>query len=182
MKRKVHFCQLYCFNPRLRNVVYKRGKMVNNTEMRTAIAKQISVRMKAKNFSILTLEREAGLKTHSVRNILRGKSKRPSADILQAVADVLGCTVKDLLQNQEIFQEEEFSESKDEQLNETYAYPTLYLDTVQFVNNVLHQKGRNVTVKQALTCFEEIYFHSAQKDPTKVDKEFSEWWIDLVVG
>lgn len=166
----------------LLNIVYKRRKMVNTAEMSTALAKQISVRMKAKNFSILTLEREAGLKTHAVRNILRGKSKRPSADILQAVSDVLGCTVKDLLQNQEIFQEEEFAESKDEQLNETYAYPSLYLDTVQFVNHVLQQKGHNVTVKQALTCFEEIYFHSAQKDPTKVDKEFGEWWIDLVIG
>lgn len=145
------------------------------------VAKQITIRMKAKNFSVHTLEKEAGLKTHAVRNILRGKSQRPSADILQAVADVLGCTVRDLLQNQEIFQED-FTESKDEQLNEPYAYPTLYCDTVQFVNNVLRQKGYNVTVKQAFTCFEEIYFHSIQKDPTKVDREFGEWWIDLVVG
>lgn len=150
--------------------------------MSTSIAKQISVRMKAKNLSIHTLEREAGLKTHAVRNILRGKSKRPSADILQAVADVLGCTVKDLLTNQDIFQEENFSELKDERLNTTYAYPTLYAETVQFVNEVLQQKDEHATVKQAQTCFEEIYFNSAQKDPSKVDKEFGEWWIDLVLG
>ncbi|OJW46260.1 MAG: hypothetical protein BGO67_08565 [Alphaproteobacteria bacterium 41-28] len=146
------------------------------------VAKQISVRMKAKNLSILTLEREAGLKTHAVRNILRGKSKRPKADILQAVSDVLGCTIKDLLQNQEIFQEEDFSESKNELLNESYAYPDLYMDTVQFVNEILKQKGEKITVKQAFTCFEEIYLHSSQKDPSKVDKEFGEWWIDLVMG
>lgn len=155
--------------------------MCHNAEMSTQIAKQISVRMKAKNLSILTLEREAGLKTHAVRNILRGKSKRPAADILQAVSDVLGCTVKDLLQNQEVFQEEDFSESNDERLNTTYAYPALYVETVQFVNEILQQKGETATVKQALTCFEEIYFNSAQKDPSKVDKEFGEWWIDLVL-
>lgn len=68
----------------------------HNAFMNTSVAKQISVRMKAKNLSILMLEREAGLKNHAVRNILRGKSKRPSADILQAIADVLGCTVKEL--------------------------------------------------------------------------------------
>lgn len=149
--------------------------------MSSQVAKQITIRMKAKNFSVHTLEKEAGLKTHAVRNILRGRTQRPSADVVQAVADVLGCTVKDLLQNQEIFQED-FTESKDEQLNEPYTYPALYQDTVQFVNDILQQKDYNVTVKQALTCFEEIYFHSAQKDSTKVDKEFGEWWIDLVVG
>lgn len=156
--------------------------LCNTADMSTAIAKQISVRMKAKNFSILTLEREAGLKTHAVRNILRGKSKRPAADILQAVSEVLGCTVKDLLQTQEIFQEEELAESNDERLHTTYAYPTLYVETVQFVNDILQQKGETATVKQAQTCFEEIYFNSAQKDPSKVDKEFGEWWIDLVMG
>lgn len=156
--------------------------MVNNGEMSTALAKQIAVRMKAKNFSILTLEREAGLKTHAVRNILRGKSKSPSVDIVHAVSEALGCTVKDLLQNEELFQEEELTESKNEKLNEPYAYPKLYLETVQFVNETLQQEGHTITVQQALTCFEEIYFHSSQKDPTKVDKEFGEWWIDLVAA
>ena len=156
--------------------------MCNDGEMKTALAKQITIRMRAKNFSIHTLEKEAGLKMHAVRNILRGKSKSPSVDIVHAVAEALGCTVKDLLQNQELFREEEFAESKDERLNESYTYPRLYTETVQFVNDTLRQKGHKVTVKQALTCFEEIYFHSAQQDPTKVDKEFGEWWIDLVIG
>ena len=156
--------------------------MCNNAEMSTAIAKQISVRMKAKNLSVLTLEREAGLKTHAVRNILRGKSKRPAGDILQAVSDVLGCTVKDLLQNQDIFQEEGLPESNDERLHTSYAYPALYVETVKFVNEALQQRKDPATVKQAQTCFEEIYFNSAQKDPSKVDKEFGEWWVDLVIG
>lgn len=150
--------------------------------MSTQVAKQISVRMKAKNLSILMLEREAGLKSHAVRNIVRGNSKRPSADVLQAIADVLGCTVKDLLQNQEIFQEEDISESKNERLNDAYEHSDLYMDTVKFVNETLKQKNKKVTVQQALTCFEEIYFHSCQKDSSKVDKQFAEWWIDLVIG
>lgn len=150
--------------------------------MSTSIAKQISVRMKAKNLSTLILEREAGLKTHAVRNILRGKTKRPRADILQAVSNVLGCTVNDLLENQDIFEEEEGVESKNELLTTSYTYPILYLETVKFVNETLHQKKREVTVQQAFTCFEEIYFHSLQKDSSKVDKDFGEWWIELVVG
>lgn len=153
----------------------------HNAFMNTSVAKQISVRMKAKNLSILMLEREAGLKNHAVRNILRGKSKRPSADILQAIADVLGCTVKELLENQDIFQNN-LSESQIKRLNETYSYPNLYIETVRLVNNLLQQKKSKATFQQAMTCFEEIYFHSAQKDPSNVDQKFAEWWVDLVLG
>lgn len=149
--------------------------------MNTSVAKQISVRMKAKNLSILMLEREAGLKNHAVRNILRGKSKRPSADILQAIADVLGCTVKELLENQDAFQDD-LSDAQSERLNESFCYPELYFDTVKFVNNLLQQKKSKATFQQAITCFEEIYFHSAQKDSSKVDEKFAEWWVELVLG
>ncbi len=38
--------------------------------MSTPLAKQIFVRMKAKNLSIASLEREAGVSAHSVQNIL----------------------------------------------------------------------------------------------------------------
>jgi hypothetical protein len=38
----------------------------------------------------------------------------------------------------------------------------------------IQQKEKEVIVKQALTCSEEIYFHSLQKDLSKIDKEFGE--------
>lgn len=148
--------------------------------MSAQIAKQISARMKAKDISLSTIERKAGLKTHTVQNILRGKSKKPSAEIVQAIADVLGCTVKDLLNKQETFQENETSESTKEILNSTYDYPELLLETMQWINNRMQQEENKFTVKQVLTCIEEIYLHSLQKDATKVDQKFAEWFIDLM--
>ncbi|MBP9674327.1 MAG: helix-turn-helix transcriptional regulator [Bacteriovoracaceae bacterium] len=147
--------------------------------MSTAVAKHISTRMRAKNLSLSELEKEAGLKPHAVQNILRGRSKRPSADILQAVADVLGCSVKDLLTPQEITYEEELAHPNKELLNREYEHPELFSKIVNFVNDALKSKENKLTIEQFINCIQEIYLHSLQKDPTKVDEEFAEWWVDL---
>ena len=65
--------------------------------MSTPIAKQIFTRMRAKNLTFYELQKKAGLKPHAVQNILRGKSQKPSAELLQAIARELGCTIEDLL-------------------------------------------------------------------------------------
>lgn len=148
--------------------------------MSTQIAKQISTRMKAKNLSLAALEKEAGLKPAVVQNIIRGKSKKPSAEILQAVSEVLGCTVKDLLNKEEIFQENETLESDKEILNNKCDHPALLLKTVKWLNDQMAHQESNLTVKQVLTCIEEIYLHSLQTNPTKVDQGFGEWFIDLI--
>lgn len=146
--------------------------------MSTALARQISTRMKAKNISILTLEREAGLKTHAVRNILRGHSKRPSAETLQAIADMLGCTVKGLLEKQGLFANDENEGSKNELLSSVYKHPNLLLDVAKLVNTKASQKS--LTVQQVFTSIEEIYLHSLHKDPRQADENFAEWFIDLI--
>lgn len=148
--------------------------------MSTQLAKQISARMKAKNLSVSTLEREAGLKTHAVQNIIRGKSRKPSAELLQAVADVLGCTIKELLESQDIFDEDDAAKSKNEVLDAPYENPALFLETVKIVNAKLENKKNKISTQQAITCIEEIFFHSLQKDASYVDQEFADWFIDLV--
>ncbi|MBA3814344.1 MAG: helix-turn-helix transcriptional regulator [Alphaproteobacteria bacterium] len=126
-----------------------------------------------------TLEKEAGVRPHAVQNILRGKSKKPSAELLQAVADVLGCNVKDLLRPKESYDEEELSSSRKEFLSHAYDNPDLFVETVQFVNAALREKENSLTIEQFMRCVEEIYIQSLQKDPNQVDEDFAEWWIDL---
>jgi transcriptional regulator with XRE-family HTH domain len=135
--------------------------------------------MRAKNLSLAELEKEAGLKRHTVQNIMRGRSKRPSADIMQAVADVLGCSVKDLLTQQEISYEENLSQSNKELLSREYEHPELFSEIVIFVNTALKNKENKLTIEQFISCIQEIYLHSLQKDPSQIDEEFAEWWIDL---
>ena len=147
--------------------------------MSTQIAKQISTRMKAKNLTVWALEKKAGLRVGSVRNILRGNSKKPSAELLQAIADALGCTVQDLLQDQHIPEGDE--RGREVFLESEYQNAELLLATTTCVNAKLRQHAPHITVKQALVCIEEIYLHSLQHGGKKVDEVFADWFIGLVV-
>lgn len=146
------------------------------------IDQQITVRMKAQNLSIVELEDKAGLKTHAVRNILRGKSKSPSAVNLQAIADALGCSVKDLLSTPEVL-EESLPISLEEVLHSQYAAydkKSLLPEVVKALEGLIQKQHKNLTVEQFLTSVREIYLHSLQKDPTKVDMDFAEWFMGLM--
>ncbi len=148
--------------------------------MDTLIARQIAIRMKAKNLSIPHLEKEANLATHAVRNILRGKSRRPSGELLQAIADALGCTVRDLLTDeQRIFEENDPAESQEELLDSP-CKQKLMAETFKTVQCKITEKKRELTARQVLSSIQEIYLHSLEKDPEKVDDAFADWFIGLV--
>ena len=128
--------------------------------MSTQLAQQLEIRMRAKNLSAIDLEKEARLNSHAVRNILRGTSKKPSAETLQAVSDVLGCTVKDLLAKQTPLQDDDLDNSQDAIMDTECSSLNLLQQTVQFVDAKLvqHAKARRraPTVRQSLTCVQEI--------------------------
>lgn len=147
------------------------------------IAQQVQVRMRAKHLSIPELESQAGLKTHAVRNILRGKSKNPSAVNLQAIADVLGCSVKDLLETPEVLEEGPQTASLEKVLQATYSkYDKKHLlpEVVKTVETLVQKQKKDLTIEQFLTSVKEIYLHSLQKDPTKVDIDFAEWFMGIM--
>ncbi|MBX9804818.1 MAG: helix-turn-helix transcriptional regulator [Alphaproteobacteria bacterium] len=149
--------------------------------MRTIIAKQIHARMKAKNISTVEIERQAGLKPHAVRNILRGHSKRPSVDIVHAVAHVLDCTVDDLIQGMNIFTDDKMGKTIEELLDQSYK-AGLLTETVKLIDAKVKKENHNLTIGQILTCVEETYLHSLQKGLNKVDKDFADWFMGLVSG
>jgi transcriptional regulator with XRE-family HTH domain len=147
------------------------------------IDQQITARMKARNMSIVELEAKAGLKTHAVRNILRGKSKSPSAVNLQAIADALGCSVKDLLTTPEVLEEGPKTTSLEEVLQgayTTYDKRGLLLDVVKAVDSLIRKESKHLTVEQFVTSVTETYLHSLQKDPSKVDLDFTKWFMGLM--
>lgn len=147
--------------------------------MTTVLAKQIAARMKAKNISTITLEREAGLKAHMVRNILRGFSRRPRIDIVHSIARILECTVDDLLQGQDIFTDDETGETRKELLTHEYK-PGLLMDTLKLIDSKVKQGKHHLTNQQLLTCIEEVFVYSLQKNSKGVDEDFVDWFMDMV--
>ncbi|ASX28171.1 transcriptional regulator [Rickettsia sp. MEAM1 (Bemisia tabaci)] len=62
----------------------------------TVLQKNLYKFIKERNIQITELERKAELKKNSVYNIIKGISRKPSAEILQTIADTLGVLIKDL--------------------------------------------------------------------------------------
>jgi transcriptional regulator with XRE-family HTH domain len=137
--------------------------------------------MKAKNLSRGVLAKQAGLEAYVISNILRGKTKRPKGDVLQAIADVFGCSVRDLLtENQGVFKENDVTASKDDILGSPYKHLDLLKETIKIVNDRIEARKQDLTVQQALRLVQETYLHSLQKKPEKVDPNFVEWFIGLI--
>jgi len=111
---------------------------------------------------------------------LRGKSKRSSAVILQAIADILGCSVKELLATPSVLQEDKTHQSLENLLKEKNANASLMGDCVTAIEDYLQKTKKTITTAQYLTCLRELYLHSLQKDPQKVNEDFAEWFIDLM--
>src|SRR5438445_761981 len=63
------------------------------------LQQRLKEKMTAIRISAHALEKQAGLKPSAVQNILHGRSKKPSAEILFAVAKILGCPVDELIDN-----------------------------------------------------------------------------------
>lgn len=125
--------------------------------------------------SVAEFERKAGIKTNVARNILRGQSKRPTGETLQAIANFIGCSMQDLLPK----------ESNPSQLNAkmlaepaiTIEYPELLNETLNYILKINKENKYGLSLKQAVIILEEAYSYSIEKGSPQIDKDFIEWFI-----
>lgn len=83
-----------------------------------------------KNYRVSKVEELAGLKHGNLSNILSGRSKKPSAEILLSIANVFGVTVEELFKNKTI------QPSKYLTKNEL----SLFLNIITYLNNQIESK------------------------------------------
>jgi len=149
--------------------------------MTTPLANQILVRMRAKNLTIPLLEKKAGLTNHAVRNIVRGRSLKPNAETLNAIALALGCTIEDLLEKIEIPQTKGLAEPQKEHIDIPFDHPGLLKETIDFVLTFLRKHEHDLTLEQVLNCVKLIYEGSMENDPVKINKEDATFWMILAI-
>ncbi len=147
--------------------------------MESSLKEKIIERMEAKNLSIAELERRAGLSIHSVRNILKGRIKKPSAQSLQAIAEALECSIIDLM-NTSSSPSDSFYPERDRKLRKftTLAYPDLLLDCAQKVMKLLIDKKHKFSLDEYFEIVKKVYFYSSREEPRKIDLRFAEWLIE----
>ncbi|MBS0186234.1 MAG: helix-turn-helix transcriptional regulator [Proteobacteria bacterium] len=137
---------------------------------------QIKNRLAEKNLSVSALEKRAGLGTNSVRKILMGASKDPGIRVLRSVANILGCSVSELLgEKQEPYSPlASFHHQKK-------SYPwdlTLYLQACKIVDSLIKRNELDLPAQRVTEIIWEVYTFSFSKTPPAIDMSFCEWLFD----
>lgn len=147
--------------------------------MTSALKEKIIERMEFKNLSIAELERRAGLSIHSVRNILKGRIKKPSAQSLQAIAEALECSILDLM-NTTPSTHEAFPQDIERKTRKRppIDYPELLSECSQKILNLITEKNCKVSVDDYFDIVRKVYLYSSREDPRKLDMRFAEWLIE----
>lgn len=129
------------------------------------------------------LEKKAGLKRSAVQNILHGKSKKPSAEILYAISRVLGCSLDELLDTTpapaQISSDNACPPPPTaiKSVNDLYN-PALYAKAVAAANTLFDAKKINPIESDALRYISDIYSYSLKSEKEDIDLYFCNWHID----
>jgi len=136
--------------------------------------------MEAKNLSISTLERRAGLSTHSIRNILNGKVKKLNLDTLRAVATVLECSLVDLINTLPSSSDRIIHpitlKRRSQILLDNHK---LMLKCCKIVSQLILNKDHVLSVYSYLDVVESVYFYALSEEPQKLDSKFAKWVVDM---
>ncbi|WP_375327172.1 helix-turn-helix domain-containing protein [Candidatus Tisiphia endosymbiont of Nemotelus uliginosus] len=130
----------------------------------TALQKNLEKLIKDHNYQIADLERKAGLRKNNIYNIIKGISKKPSAELLQAVADVFGLTVKDLF------------------TMATSSYPSLTSEDLDLLTTVAQQVIAEIKAQQlkvsgmdVTSIINEVFDYSVESKLPVADEKFIKW-------
>ena len=147
--------------------------------MDSSLQKKIKNYLETNKVSVAALERNAGLKTNVARNILRGISKKPTAFTLRAIADVMGCTVEELLGDKLELPRARMKPSSDKTLS--LEYPELLDNALHSILAIIKHNNYKLTVQQTLFVLEEVYSYSIKKEPPVIDADFVEWFVKRTI-
>lgn len=142
--------------------------------MNTALQKNLRHQIEEKKISVHSLEKRAGLKPSAIQNILQGKSKRPAAELLLAIAKELGCSVEQLTK------EEENSLPSQTEIA-TEWHPELFRDSLEKVQFNLSQRGLELSKNEVLKIVDEVYLYSIRGSSTEADSRFADWLISKLL-
>ncbi|AIL65839.1 Helix-turn-helix domain protein [Rickettsiales bacterium Ac37b] len=149
--------------------------------MKATLQQNIKNRMGQKKLNIRDMERNAGVKRGSFYNIISGRSLNPTLDTLSNLADILDCSVSDLINETPRFNSHTVEKNKENLQTEQHLWnDQLFTNIVHKVLAYLKEKRLNPTFEQVLSFIKETYLFSLKENPnTNIPNErFIEWIIE----
>jgi len=135
------------------------------------VKEQIIKRMESKNLSISALERRAGLSIHSVRNVLKGRIKKPSAQSLQVIAEALDCSLSDLLDPYSLAN----SQAAQDPLANILVDMPLMHNCCKEIFACFTKQDHQLTISECFKIISDVYFYSTKASIKTADVRFIQW-------
>ncbi len=138
------------------------------------------MRMAAKKLTVNSLEKKAGLKRSAVRNILLGISKKPSAEIVQALAKALECTIEDLVGTSGSHGTSTLllKNITPKATGKNFWNEKLYSDSIKTSVYAFTKHNEEITFEKIIQLATEVYKYSLAKKDDKADENFANWLVE----
>lgn len=133
-----------------------------------SIQTKLKAIMKEQNVGTYVLAQKAGVPESSIKNIIYGKSSKPRYELVVALAEQLGCSLKDLLSDDDKRVEITAISTKSE---ETWN-AELYTAAVNAVMMVAGQKGIVLSRQQASKSVDSAYNYALANNESTIDLKF----------
>jgi transcriptional regulator with XRE-family HTH domain len=126
------------------------------------------------------LENKAGLARSTVFRILEGRATNPTIETLYAIAQVLGCSVDELIDGQRVRQK---TSSLDllKAIEDRVWNSNLFLTITNATCDYLKKIDKNLTFKPMLESILEIYNYCIIKKDAEFDNNFHEWYMQKML-
>ena len=141
------------------------------------LKEKIIEKMKVKNLSISKLEREAGLTIHSLRNVLKGRIKKPRFEFLVAIAKALECSPLDFIPSSYLSKTFERKNDTSTQRRAALDYPDLMIGCTSTIISLLEEK-QCLSINQYLEIVKTLYLYSLPSEPKIPDVKFAKWLLE----
>lgn len=134
--------------------------------------------MKVKNLSISKLEREAGLTIHSLRNVLKGRIKKPRFEFLVAIAKALECSPLDFIPSSCLLKAAKEKNSISTKKGSALDYPVLMMECTNVIVSLLEGKQCCISVNRYVEIVKTLYLYSLPSEPRTPDIKFAKWLLE----
>lgn len=150
--------------------------------MDLAIRKEVEQRVAAKNLSVSEIERQAGLKQGVLRNILQGKSKNPTVQVLVSLTKVLDCSIEELIGLPNTSDTQNTDKTPTDKLITSKKYDKINYQLLENVFKLVSRESEKLAIKPSLSEFlnyiSDIYSFSDKTGSNIPNKNFCEWFFE----
>lgn len=138
------------------------------------LAENIQTKLDEQKISVSEFERSAGLKRSAVANILTGKSKNPTIEVVISIANRLGCSIEELLDSGILENRTTRSVNVNPRGAEERA---LFFEIAVLLLKKLETLGIYPSFINFTNCFKEIFFYATHGHKNRFREDDFLLWI-----